>query len=71
MQKNRMFTMACLALVIGILAVNIGTIIKLTATAPFALNAAAGNHAGGKIISGSMTGANTTSGMMCTPHYPC
>jgi hypothetical protein len=71
MQKNRMFTMACLALVICILAVSIGTIIKLTATTSFALTVAAGSHTGGKIMSGGMTGTNTTSGMMCTPHYPC
>jgi hypothetical protein len=67
MQKNRMFTMACLALVIGVLAVSIGTIIMLTATTSFAL--APVNHTGGKIMSGSAT--NKTSGMMCTPHYPC
>ena len=69
MQKNRLFTIACLALVIGVLAVSIGTIIMLTASTSFAL--APGNHTGGKKMSGSMTGTNMTSGMMCTPHYPC
>ena len=69
MQKNRTFTMACLALVIGVLAVSIGTIIMLTASTSFAL--APVNHTGGKKMLGSMTGTNTTSGMMCTPHYPC
>jgi len=75
MQKNRMFTTACLALVIYELAVSIGTIIKLTATTSFALTGVPGNQTGGKMMSGSMTGTNTTSGMMhvqmCTPHYPC
>ena len=65
--------MACLALVIGVLTVSIGTIIMLTASTSFAL--APGNQTGGKMMSGSMTGTNTTSGMMhvqvCTPHYPC
>jgi hypothetical protein len=69
MQKNRMFTIACLALVIGVLAVSIGTIIMLTVSTSFAL--APVNHTGGKKISGSLTGTNMTSGMMCTPHYPC
>jgi hypothetical protein len=69
MQKNRMFTIACLALVIGVLAVSIGTIIMLTASTSFAL--APVNHTGGKKMSGSLTGTNMTSGMMCTPHYPC
>jgi hypothetical protein len=64
-----MFTMACLALVIGALAVSIGTIIMLTASTSFAL--APGNQTGGKKMSGRMTGTNTTSGMMCTPHFPC
>jgi hypothetical protein len=68
MQKNRTFTMACLALVIGVLAVSIGTIIILTASTSFAL--APVNHTGGKML-GSMTGTNMTSGMMCTPHYSC
>jgi hypothetical protein len=61
--------MACLALAICILAVSVDTIIKLTATTSFAL--VPGNHMGGKILSGGMTGTNTTSSMMCTPHYPC
>jgi hypothetical protein len=69
MQKNRTFTMACLALVIGVLAVSIGTIIILTASTSFAL--APANHTGGKQMLGSITGTNMTSGMMCTPHYPC
>jgi hypothetical protein len=72
MQKNRMSTMACLALVIGVLTVSIGTVVKLTT---FALNAAPGNQTGGKMMSGNMTGTNTTSGMMhvqlCTSSYPC
>ena len=75
MQKNRMFTMTCLALVICVLAVSIGTIVKLTATTSFALIVVPGNQTGGKMMSGSVTGTNTTSGMMhvevCTPHYPC
>jgi hypothetical protein len=75
MQKNRMFTKACLVLVIGLLAVSIGTIIKLSATASFALSVVSGNQTGGKMVSGSMTGTNTTSGItrvqVCTPHYPC
>jgi hypothetical protein len=63
--------MACLALVISVLAVS-GTIIKMTATTSFALTVAPGNQTGGKMMSGSMTGTNTTSGMqICTPHYPC
>jgi hypothetical protein len=65
-----MFTMTCLALVICVLAVSIGTIVKLTATTSFALSVVPGNQTGGK-----KTGTNTTSGMMhvqvCTPHYPC
>jgi hypothetical protein len=69
MQKNGMFTMACLALVIGVLAVSIGTIMMLTASTSFAL--APVNHTGGKKMSGSLTGTNTTRGIMCTPHYPC
>ena len=56
MQKNRMFTMTCLALVIGVLAVSIGTIVKLTATTSFALSVVPGNQTGGKMMSGSMTG---------------
>ncbi|MFZ0896681.1 MAG: hypothetical protein WAZ77_19445 [Candidatus Nitrosopolaris sp.] len=69
MQKNRTFTMACLALVISVLAVSIGTIIMLTASTSFAL--APENHTGGKKMLGSITGTNMTSGMMCTPHFPC
>ncbi|MGB7956291.1 MAG: hypothetical protein WCF23_20145 [Candidatus Nitrosopolaris sp.] len=69
MPKNRTFTMACLALVIGVLSVSIGTIIILTASTSFALPP--GNHTGAKKMLGSMTGTNMTSGMMCTPHYPC
>jgi hypothetical protein len=69
MQKNRIFVMACLALVISVLTVIIGTIIMLTASTSFALVPV--NHTGGKKMLGSMTGTNTTSGMMCTPHYPC
>jgi hypothetical protein len=69
MQKNRTFTMACLALVIGVLAVSIGTIIMLTASTSFALDPV--NHTGGKKMLGSITGNNMTSGMMCTPHFPC
>ena len=64
MQKNRMFTIASLALVIGVLAVSIGTIIMLTASTSFAL--APVNHTAGKKMSGSLTGTNMTSGMMCT-----
>jgi phage-related tail fiber protein len=75
MQKNRMSSMACLALVIGVLAVSIGTIVKLTATTSVALTAAPGNQTGGKMMSGNMSGTNTTSGMMhmqlCTSSYPC
>jgi phage-related tail fiber protein len=75
MQKNRMSRMACLALVIGVLAVSIGTIVKLTATTSVALTAALGNQTGGKMMSGNMSGTNTTSGMMhmqlCTSSYPC
>ena len=53
-QKKRNFTMACLALVIGALAVSISTIaIMLTASTSFAL--APGNQTGGKKMSGSMT----------------
>ncbi|PWU81609.1 MAG: hypothetical protein DLM72_06095 [Candidatus Nitrosopolaris wilkensis] len=70
--------MACLALVIGVLAVSIGTIVKLTdttATTSFAMTAAPGNQTGGKMMSGNMTGTNTTNGMMhvqiCTSSYPC
>ena len=69
MQKNRTFTMACLALVIGVLAVCIGTIVMLTASTSFAL--APVNHTGGKQMLGRITGTNMTSGMMCTPHFPC
>ena len=61
--------MACLALVIGVVAVSIGTIIMLTASTSFAL--APVNHTGGKKMLGSITRANTTSGMMCTPHFQC
>ena len=68
MQKNRLFTIAGLALVIGVLAVSIGTIINLIGTIAFAL--APGNHTGGR-TSGSTTGTNNTSSIMCTPHYPC
>jgi phage-related tail fiber protein len=75
MQKNRISTMACLALVVGVLAVGIGTIVKLTANASFAMTAAPGNQTAGKMISGNMTGTNTTNGMMhvqiCTSSYPC
>ena len=74
MQKNRMLTMTSLALVIGVLVVSIA-IVKLTATTSFALSVVPGNQTGGKTMSESMTGTNTTSGMMhvqvCTPHYPC
>jgi hypothetical protein len=40
-----------------------------TASTSFAL--APVNHTGGKKMLGSMTGTNKTSGMMCTPQYPC
>jgi hypothetical protein len=74
MQKNRMLTMTSLALVIGVLVVSIA-IVKLTVTTSFALSVVPGNQTGGKTMSESMTGTNTTSGMMhvqvCTPHYPC
>jgi hypothetical protein len=67
--------MACLALVIGILAVSIGTIVKLTATTSLAMTEAPGNQTGGKMMSGNMTGTNSTNGMMhvqiCTSTYPC
>ena len=46
--------MACLALVIGVLTVSIGTIMILTASTSFAL--APGNQTGGKNMSGSMAG---------------
>ena len=69
MQKHRMFTMTCLALVIGVLALSTCTMMMLTASTSFAL--APGNHTGGKKMSGSMTGTKMTSGIMCTPHYPC
>jgi hypothetical protein len=69
-QENRISSMACLALVIGVLAVSIGTIVKLTATTSLAMTAAPGNQTGGK-----MTGTNSTNGMMhvqiCTSTYPC
>ena len=69
-----MLTMTSLALVIGVLVVSIA-IVKLTATTSFALSVVPGNQTGGKTMSESMTGTNTTSGMMhvqvCTPHYPC
>jgi phage-related tail fiber protein len=75
MLKNRISTMACLALVISVLAVGIGTIVKLTADTSFAITAAPGNQTGGKMMSGNMTGTNTTNGMMhmqiCTSSYPC
>jgi phage-related tail fiber protein len=75
MQKNRMSRMACLALVIGVLAVSTGTIFKLTATTSVALTAAPGNQTGGKMMSGNMSGTNTRSGMMhvqiCTSTYRC
>jgi hypothetical protein len=75
MQKNRISTMACLALVIGVLAVTIGTIVELTGTTSFAMPAAPGNQTGGKMMSGNTTGTNTTNGMMhvqiCTSTYPC
>jgi hypothetical protein len=74
MQKNRISTMACLALVIGVLAVSIGTIIELSATTSFAMTGP-GNQTGGKMMSGNTTGTNTTNGMMhvqiCTSTYPC
>jgi hypothetical protein len=67
--------MACLAFVIGVLAVSIGTIVKLNATTSFAMTAAQGNQTGGKMMSGNMTGTNSTNGMMhvqiCTSTYPC
>ena len=75
MQENRLYSMACLALVIGVLAVSIGTIVKLTVTTSFAMTAAPGNQTSGKMMSGNMTGTNTTNGMMhvqiCTSTYPC
>jgi hypothetical protein len=75
MQKNRISTMGCLALVIGVLAISIDTIVELTATTTFAMTAAPGNQTGGKIVSGNMNGTNTTNGMMhvqiCTSTYPC
>jgi phage-related tail fiber protein len=75
MLKNRISTMACLALVISVLAVGIGTIVKLTADTSFAITAAPGNQTGEKMMSGNMTGTNTTNGMMhvqiCTSSYPC
>ena len=55
--------MACLALVIGVLAVSIGTIVKVTATTSFAMTAAPGNQTGGKMMSGNMTGTNTSRGV--------
>ena len=76
MQENRISSMACLAVVIGVLAVSIGTIVKLTAaTTSFAITAAPGNQTGGKMMSGNMTGTDSTNGMMhvqiCTSTYPC
>jgi len=75
MQKNRISSMACLALVIGVLVVSISTIVKLTATTSFAMTAAPGNQTGGKMMSWNMTGTNTTNGMMhvqiCTSSYSC
>ena len=75
MQKNRISSMACLAVVIGVLAVSIGTIFKLTATTSFAMTAVQGNQTGGKLMPGNITGTNTTNGMMhvqiCTSTYPC
>ena len=75
MLKNRISTMACLALVISVLAVGIGTIVKLTVTTSFAMTAAPGNQTSGKMMSGNMTGTNATNGMMhvqiCTSTYPC
>jgi phage-related tail fiber protein len=74
-QENRISSMACLALVIGVLAVSIGTIVKLTVTISFAMTAAPANQTSGKMMSGNMTGTNTTNGMMhvqiCTSTYPC
>ncbi len=74
-QKNRISTIACLALVIGILAVSIGTIVKLTSNTSFAMTAAPGNQTGGKMTSGNMTASNTTNSMMhvqiCTSSYHC
>jgi phage-related tail fiber protein len=75
MQKNTVSMMTCLALVIGVLATSIGTIVKMTASTSFAMTAAPGNQTGGKMMSGNMTGTNKTSGMMhvqiCTSSYPC
>jgi hypothetical protein len=50
MQKNRISTTACLAFVIGVLIVGIGTIVKLTAATSFAMTAAPGNQTGGKMM---------------------
>jgi phage-related tail fiber protein len=59
----------------GVLIVGTGTIFKLTAATSFAMTAAPGNQTGGKMMSGNMTGTNTTNGMMhvqiCTSSYPC
>ncbi|HET7147520.1 MAG TPA: hypothetical protein VFI73_03390 [Candidatus Nitrosopolaris sp.] len=74
MQKNRMSKIACIALA-GVLAASFGTIVKLTTTPTVAMAAAPGGQTGGKMISGNMTGTNTTNGMMhvqiCSSTYPC
>ncbi|HET7147855.1 MAG TPA: hypothetical protein VFI73_05080 [Candidatus Nitrosopolaris sp.] len=69
MQKNRTLTKLCLALAIGLLTASIAAVINLTATKSLAFSAGHVNQTAGQMISGSITGTNTTS--ICTPHYPC